>query len=75
MNKIPQPLLSPNAWVAAFSILAASGILLCVLGVISGATWLTAVGLSMIAPIVMGGVILLFVIVPVLIIANRKQKR
>jgi len=75
MRKVTQYLLSLNAWVGGFSILAVVGLLLCAVGFFAHVRQLTVIGLWLIAPILIGGIVILFVAIPVLIVANRKQRK
>ena len=75
MQKLTQYLLSPNAWVGVFSILAVVGLLLCAVGFVAQLRQLTVIGRWLIAPIVIGGVVIVLVVLPVLLVANRKQRR
>ncbi|HLA85744.1 MAG TPA: hypothetical protein VJL29_13215 [Thermoguttaceae bacterium] len=74
MKKLTQYLLSPNAWVGVFSILAVAGLLLCAVGFVTQVRQFTVIGLWLIAPILIGGIFILFVVLPVLIVANRRQR-
>jgi len=75
MKKATQYLLSPNVWVAIFSILAATGLMLCVVGFVAHIDRLTTIGLWLITPILIGGIIIVLAVLPMLVIANRKQQK
>jgi|LSQX01.1.fsa_nt_gb hypothetical protein len=75
MKKLTQYLLSPNAWVGIFSILAVAGLLLCAVGFVAQVRQFTVIGLWLIMPMVIGGIIILFVVFPVLMVINRRQRR
>ena len=61
-------LLSPNLWVAVFSVLAVAGIVCLSCGQ-------KTIGLWLLAPLVISGIIVIVVVIPILIRANRKHKR
>ncbi len=75
MKKLTQYLLCPNAWVGLFSILAVAGLLLCAIGLTAQVRQFTVVGLWLIAPILIGGFTLLFIVLPVLMHANGRQRK
>lgn len=75
MRKLTQYLLAPNAWVGVFSILAVAGLLLCAVGVVAQSRQLMVVGLWLITPIVIGGVVIVLVVFPLLIAANRRHRK
>ena len=60
-------LLWPNLWVGLFTVLALAGIVCLLTGHKSAGRWL-------LAPLFFGGVILVLVIIPFLIRANRKHR-
>ena len=65
-NKFTDRLLAPNLWIGVFSVLAVAGIVCLSLGY-------KKVGLWLLAPLLVGGLLVLFVLIPVLIRANRKH--
>ncbi len=75
MNRITEHLLSPNAWVALFSILAVGGLGLCGIGLITHTRALIIIGLWLGAPLVLGGIIILFAVLPLLLVFNWKQRK
>lgn len=75
MRKLTDYLLWPNAWVGVLSVLAVVGLLLCGVGFLANVRQLTLIGLWLTAPLQIGGIIILFVVIPVLIVANRKQRK
>ncbi len=66
-------LLSPSYWVGVFSALAIAGIVLVVIGSAAKLPLPAKIGLLLGAPIVIGGVLLVLLIFPILIIANWKH--
>ncbi len=60
-------LLAPNLWIGVFCILAVVGIVCLILGYRNAGIWL-------LAPLLVAGVIVVFVLIPILIRANRKQR-
>ncbi|NLE37389.1 MAG: hypothetical protein GX621_05125 [Pirellulaceae bacterium] len=75
MKKLADYLLSPDAWVCVFSILAVVGLFLCAIGFFTQIRPLMVVGLWFISPILIGGVVIVFIVFPVLIVDNRKQHK
>ena len=74
-NKFLNRLLWPNLWVGIFSALAAAGIICMLFGHFKGSPELTRIGLWLIMPLVAGGVFLVIVVFPYLIILNRRAKK
>jgi hypothetical protein len=68
-------LLAPDFWVAVFSILGLIGVGFVVAGVLSGESRFVTIGEILVAPLALGAIALVFVVIPVLIHANRKHKR
>ncbi len=68
-------LLSPNLWIAIFCVLAVIGIVLAIVGTTADMPWVKTTGIVLILPIVIGGILLVLIGFPVLIIANRKLAR
>jgi len=66
MKKMIEQLKSPNCWVAIFSLLG-------ILGLISIACGKKGIGLILIAPLVIGGILVMCVVFPILIFANRRN--
>jgi len=66
-------ILSLNVWVGVFCILCAAGIVLAVFGMITDQEWARTVGLVLISPIVIMGILLVVAGFPILIIANRRH--
>lgn len=75
MKKFIQHLLSPNAWVGVFSILAIVGISMSAIGLVAQVRQLTVIGLWLIAPLLIGGIVILLVVFPILIVNNRRQRK
>jgi hypothetical protein len=64
---------SPNLWGGIASIAALAGIGCVVTGLLtSNRTW-TTIGLWLLAPLMLGGVVLVLVVIPMLILANRRK--
>ena len=61
-------LLAPNLWVGICSVLAVGGIVCLILG-------RKTLGLWLVAPLLIGGVILTIVVIPIVIRANRKHRK
>ena len=64
---------SPNFWVLAASILAILGFIVMGVGSITHVSVLKLAGQILIAPIVIGGILLLLIVIPALIIYNREK--
>lgn len=75
MKGFTEYLLSPNAWVGACSILAVLGLLLCAVGFLAQNRQCMLIGLSLTTPILVGGIVLLLVVFPLLMLANRKHRK
>lgn len=67
-------LLAPNFWIAVFSILGLIGVGFVVAGTVSGEPRFVTIGQVLIAPLVLGAIALVVVVIPILIYANRKHK-
>jgi hypothetical protein len=67
-NKHLKSILSPNLWVGVFSLLTIVGLICIALGY-------KTVGLWLLAPLLVGGLILFVVVIPILIRENRKHKK
>lgn len=65
-NRLLNRLLTPNLWVAIFCVFAVAGIICFGLGY-------RQLGLWLLAPLIVGGVILFLVLIPILIRANKKH--
>jgi hypothetical protein len=74
MSKLAQYLLSPNAWVGIFSILALLGLLLCAIGFLSGVRQLMIIGLLLGTPLLIGGIVVLLVVIPLIIVSNWNER-
>lgn len=74
MTKLADRLLSPDFWVRLATVLAAIGMVLCGVGAFAGLRWLAWVGVGLCVPIVLIGVLLVVVVIPVLVISNRKKR-
>ena len=72
MPRLLAKLLSPNLWVLIASLLGIGGLACVLIGFLTGIQALTYVGICLFAPLIVGGVLLLTVIIPILIAANRK---
>jgi TRAP-type C4-dicarboxylate transport system permease small subunit len=68
-------LLSPNTWVAIFSLFAVAGMVLLLIGFYFDIPTVQAAGYALIAPLIIGGVLIVVVVVPILICSNRKSNR
>jgi len=66
-NKLFNLLLTPNLWIGTFCALAVVGIICLSLGY-------RKIGLYVLAPLLVGGLISVLVLIPILIRANRKQR-
>ncbi len=67
-------LLAPNFWIAVFSVLGLIGLAFVVGGIVSGESKFVTIGQILIAPLVLGAIALVVVVIPILIYANRKHK-
>ena len=68
-------LLSPNLWVLAATLSAVVGIGCIVAGWAGKSHLLLYTGIWLVAPLILGGAILALIVIPVLIVVNRKQKQ
>ena len=68
-------LLSPNTWVLFASLLGIGGLVCVLAGTIIGSHRLTYTGMALLAPLIVGGVFLVVLVIPLLALANRKGKR
>jgi hypothetical protein len=75
MSKILDKLASPNLWVAIASILGVAGIALMIAGFLTGSDGLIRVGMWLLVPLLLGGIVLVGVVIPILVWANRKHKK
>ncbi len=66
-------LLSPDFWIAVSSLLGVVGIVLAITGIMGDIQWAKTAGLLLVAPIILGGFVLALVVIPILIIANRRH--
>jgi hypothetical protein len=73
--KIPQLLKSPDGWIGLFCGMAALGIVLVLLSVLTGVKTLFYIGIGLGAPLLILALLLLFVVIPILIVMNRKYKK
>jgi hypothetical protein len=65
---------SPNFWVQIASIIAVCGLIVFVCGWIGQVAWMKLFGALLFTPLIVGGLILIGVVIPILIIANRNNK-
>ncbi len=75
MLRIRQRLLAPDFWVRAFTVLAGVGMATAIVGFATRWPFLIRLGAWLCAPLIVAGILILLVVFPVLIIANRKQRR
>jgi hypothetical protein len=75
MSKARHLLASPNAWVAISSVLALLGGVLSWVGFLTGRNQLVRLGIWLMFPLLLGGIFLITVICPILMAANRKNRR
>ena len=66
---------SPNSWVLIASALAVAGLIASVVGWVAHASWLRIAGMVLLAPIIVGGIGLVLVVIPFLIIANHRRRK
>lgn len=66
---------SPNFWVGIASLLGVVGVVSLVASAAFDLAWLKTVGFVLLSPIVLGGVLLVIVGIPILIIANRRAAK
>lgn len=74
MCKILVKLASPNLWVAVASLLGAAGITTMMVGAIASSDRLIHLGMWLMLPLVLGSIILIAVVIPILVWANRRHK-
>jgi Mn2+/Fe2+ NRAMP family transporter len=67
-SKFFQHLLWPNLWVGIFTVLALVGIICLLAGHKVAGLWL-------LAPLLLTGLVLIIVVIPILILANRKHQK
>ena len=70
-----EKLLSPNIWVGVFCLLAVIGIGLQIASVVLELPTLRLVGLGFLAPLLLGGFLLIVVVIPILIVANMRHPK
>lgn len=68
-------ILSPNFVVGVLTFTAIIGIVLAIVGMAADVRLARTVGLLLIAPVVIGGILLVVAVFPILIIANRRHQR
>jgi membrane protein YdbS with pleckstrin-like domain len=73
--RIRERLLSPNFWVAVFSLMAALGLLCAVMGSLLDNRFLQMIWPWLAAPIVVLGVILAVAVIPILIFSNWRHRQ
>jgi hypothetical protein len=66
---------APNFWVAVLSCMAMMGIAFVFAGRVLNRPSLYAIGMWLCVPLIVGGVLLCVVVIPILMIANRKHRR
>jgi hypothetical protein len=74
MSKILDKLFSPNFWVAIASLAAIVGVALVLVGFLTTKDGLIRIGMWLFAPLCFGAVLLVLVVTPFLLWANRKHK-
>jgi len=74
VTKLADRLLSADFWVRLATVLAGIGMVLCGVGTFTGLRWLAWVGIGLGIPIVFIGVLLVVVVIPLLVISNRKER-
>lgn len=75
MSRLIDKLLSPDCWVLLATLLAIAGQVCVVTGFLSGNHALMDVGMWLCAPLILGGVLLMVVVIPLLIVDNWKLNR
>jgi uncharacterized membrane protein len=75
MSRLIDKLFSPNCWVLLASLLGIAGLVCVVTGFLSGNHVLMYAGMWLFAPLILGGVLLIVVVIPLLIVANRKHRQ
>ncbi len=66
---------SPNFWVLVASVLAAMGLVVSGVGWVAHASWLRIVGMALLVPLIVGGLGLLLIVIPFLIVANHWKNK
>lgn len=66
---------SPSSWVSLATFLAAVGLILGSIGMAAHIPWLRLTGAVLMAPIFVGGILLLVVVIPIVIALNYREKR
>jgi uncharacterized membrane protein len=75
MSKILDKMGSPNLWITIASLLGVAGIALMFRGFFAGNDGLFRLGMWLLTPLLLGGIILIVVVIPILIRANRRDKK
>jgi hypothetical protein len=75
MSRLIDKLLSPNLWILLVTLLAIAGEICMVTGFIIRSRPLTYAGMWLVAPLVLGGVLLLVIVTPIVIVADRRHKQ
>ena len=68
-------LLAPEFWVGISSASAVVGIVLAIVGMVADLSWARTIGLVLIAPLLLGAAFIGVVVIPFLIIHERKSRR
>ena len=68
MSKLTDNLLAPNLWVGIFSLLG-------LFGIVAMLTGHKTVGLCLMAPLFLGAVVLVCVVIPILIVKNKSEPK
>ena len=66
---------SPNFWVGIASFLGVLGLVSLVGSAAFDIAWLKPIGFILLSPIIVGGVVLVMVVIPILIVANRRAEK
>jgi hypothetical protein len=75
MSRLTDELLSPNLWVIIAFLLGIGGLVCVLTGFLTGVQALLDAGVWLFAPLILGGVLLVVVVIPVLIVDNQKHNR
>ena len=74
MIKWREEVLTPSWWANVFTVLGAVGFLFCVVGALGSIPVLVTIGFVLLVPLFAGGILLVLVVIPVLIWADRKKR-
>lgn len=73
-SEIIEMLKAPNTWVNLFSLCALMGLICFVVGIAFDLETVKKIGIILVAPLLLGGIVLLVIVIPFLIVSSRRKK-